>query len=366
MKTVRRRTTGKGVTTSEVFHTAELKGRYERIVARLSEDHERYFDEPGPPVFTPLLSIRRPSSELVKCQVQAAHRSLNLYIKFFLVKNSSADYHERVTRRIKQDAEITNELYKALAPTSRYAVPRIVACFLEDRVMVLEESDGQPLLNLIMKKGRGNPSAAALDELTGYCHDIGAWLKNFQNFTRVSMKQQVHRDNFMEYINIRLAKLESSPSFLRWANAESIRHAVKKILQDAPQDESFSCGVHSDLALSNILATLDKVTVLDFSMYKTGCRYNDPAYFYARLHNLLYQPFIKKYVIQILQESFLQGYESLNIANDSIFRAYYIRHKINYLVDLVRTNHLPIVKRYYQNYQFRRCLRDINALIRSC
>ena len=366
MKTVRHRTTGTGTTVSEVFHTAELQRRYERIVARLSEDHERYFDEPMPPVFTPILSIRRPSSELVKCHVQTTRRSLNLYVKFFLVKKDSAEYYERVTRRIQQDAEITSELYKTLAPTSLYAVPRIVACFLEDRVMVMEESEGQPLLDLIMQKGRGNPSTAALDELTEYCHNIGAWLKNFQYLTRTTTKQTIHWDDFIEYINIRLAKLESSPRFLKRGNPESIRHALKKILQDAPQNEFFSCGVHSDLALSNILVKTDRITVLDFSMYKIDCHYNDPAYFYTRLDNLLYQPFFKKYVIREIQESFLSSYESKNAIENLIFRSYYIRHKINYLVDLAMTYHLPMIKRYYQNYQFRRCLRDVNAVTTSC
>lgn len=348
-----------------LLETVDLKRRYERIIELLSRDPQRYFGEPMPPVFSPVLTLRRPSSELIKCHAQSEGRCFGLYIKFFLVKKDSQEYHDRLHQRMKNDADITCMLYESLQQNPAHAVPRVIAFLPDERAIVMEESVGQQLLQLIIQKGRGYPSQNVLDELASYCHSLGGWLRNFQNLTRTGMLLEPAQIDLVDYVNLRLARLEKFEPFFKRGFSESIRQYLARLLQQTPIEETFACGVHSDLALSNILVTADQVTVLDFSMYQVGHFCNDIAYLYIRLEHLLYQPFFTKKTISILKESFLKGYDDNFDTDHPLFMAYYLRHKINRLADLSKTRGLSLIKRYYQNHQFRKCLYDLNRFIAS-
>jgi tRNA A-37 threonylcarbamoyl transferase component Bud32 len=357
--TPRRGTHAKKVDVSGVFLSPDLQRRYARVVQRLIEEPQRYFEGAEAPVFLPILSLRRPVSELVKCRAESPHGSCGVYIKFFLPRSPTPEAHQRAVQRLYKEVEVTRDFYARLGGNSVYAVPRIIAFFPEEKAIVMEESTGQRLLDILLQKGRGYPTRSALHELAQYCRAVGGWLKHFQSLTQSATDTQLEHVDFLEYVAVRLAKLQASQRVLCDEVAERLLDSLKRLLQQVPEHAGKVCGVHGDLSLSNILVTSDKVTVLDFSMYQIGSLFNDPAYFYSRIESV-YHLMIKRSTTYFLQNAFIEGY-GIDIKNSiDQFRIYYIRHKINRILSLSDFNNLPFFKRWYQKYQLFKCWKDLN------
>ena len=347
---------------SGLFASLDLQRRYERIVRRLAEEAQQYFEAAEPPAFSPVLSLRRPVSELVKCHVTSAHGTFGMYIKFFLARRPTPEDHARAIEKMYREVDITRNLYARLGTHSAYAVPRIIAFFPDERAVVMEESVGQRLLDVLLQKGQGYPARSVLEELAHYCRTVGGWLKHFQHLTHMTTEQQFDRGDFLAYVTPRLVKLKESQHMLRDDAVDRILRTLERLLQQVPGQAGNVCGVHGDLSLSNILVSSEKVTVLDFSMYQVGSSYNDLSYFYSVIESL-YNLFIKKSTTSCLQRAFIEGYGENIDRNDQIFRVYYIRHKINRLLHFSDFRGISIIKRAYQKYQFFRCWRDLKSAV---
>jgi tRNA A-37 threonylcarbamoyl transferase component Bud32 len=345
-----------------LFSSLDLQRRYEHIVRRLAEGASQYFESAAPPVFSPVLSVRRPVSELVKCRVTSAQGTFGVYIKFFLPRQPTLEDHARAIEKMYKEVDITRDLYARLGAHSVYAVPRIIAFFPEERAVVMEESVGQRLLDIVLQKGQGYPARSALETLARHCRTVGGWLKHFQHLTRTTTEQKFDRADFLEYVTPRLVKLKASQRMLRPDASDRILHALERLLQQVPEYTGNVCGVHGDLSLSNILVSSKKFTVLDFSMYQIGSSYNDPAYFYSRIESV-YHPLIRKSTTSYLQRAFIEGYGEELDKNGQMFRVYYIRHKINRLLNLADFHCIPMIKRLYQKYQFFKCWKDLEGAI---
>jgi tRNA A-37 threonylcarbamoyl transferase component Bud32 len=342
-----------------VFLSPDLQCRYERVVQRLLEEPQRYFEGADAPAFSPLLSLHRPVSALVKCRVASPHGSYGVYIKFFLPRRPTPEAHERAIQRLYKEVEVTRDFHARLGANSVYAVPRIIAFFPEEKAIVMEESAGQRLLDVLLQKGRGYPTRSALHELAQHCRAVGGWLKYFQSLTQSTTDAQLGHGDFLEYIALRLAKLQAAQRALRDEVAERLLSTLQRLLQRVPENAGKVCGVHGDLSLSNILVTSNKVTVLDFSMYQIGSPYNDSAYFYSRIESV-YHLMITRSTTSFLQNAFIDGYGSGAINSADQFMMYYIRHKINRLLSLSDLNNLSFFKRCYQKYQIFQCWKDLN------
>jgi hypothetical protein len=349
----------------ESFNTFEPLHRYERIITLLSEDPQRYFEEISPPSILPMQVIQRPFSTLIKCQVRTTQRNFCIYIKFIHIKNDSTEYHARIIKRMKNDFFITTKLYDLLKENSSYAVPRIIAFFPEEMALITEESDGKTLLSLLRKKGKGYPKQRVMDELEQYCQTLGGWLQTFQNLTRITSSQSWDEAEFINYINLRLSKLEKSWLCIRQEDTYRIQRYLEQLLQQATEDKKFLCGVHGDIGLSNILVSSKKITVLDFPMYKIGSFYDDLTYIFMRIEYLLFNPLFRISVITKLQNAFLEGYKNEFDRKNSLFMAYCMKHRVNRLVDLSKVDNLSMVKKIYQIQQFKRFLNKINKNIET-
>jgi tRNA A-37 threonylcarbamoyl transferase component Bud32 len=354
----RRGTHAKQVQTRGIVLSSDLQCRYERVVQRLREDPQRYFEGAVAPILSPILSLHRPVSQLVKCRAESPHGSCGVYIKFFLSRRPTAEAHARAVQRLYKEAEVTRDFYARLGTNPLYAVPRIIAFFPEEKAIVMEESAGQRLLDVLLQKGRGYPTRSSLHELAQYCRAVGGWLKHFQSLTQSATDTQLEQVDFLEYVTLRLAKLQKSHSALRDDMADRLLGSLQRLLQQHPEHAEKMCGVHGDLSLSNILVTSDKVTVLDFSMYQIGSSYNDPAYFYSRIESV-YHLMIAKSTISFLQKSFIDSYDNNIKISDNKFIIYYIRHKINRMLSLSDFGNIPLFKRWYQKYQLFKCWKDL-------
>jgi tRNA A-37 threonylcarbamoyl transferase component Bud32 len=264
---------------------------------------------------------------------------------------------------MKNDFETTTKLYDVLKEHDSYSVPRIIAFFPEEMAIVMEESDGKTLMSLIGKKGKGYPKQSVIDELKQYCYALGGWLQTFQNLTRITSSQNWDKAEFINYINLRLSKLEKSRPCIRQEDTYRIQRYLEQLLQKAAEDKTFLCGVHGDLGLSNILVSSKKITVLDFPTYKIGSSYDDLTYVYMRIEYFLSNPLFRISVINKLQDAFLEGYKNGFDRKISLFVAYCMKHRINRLVDLSKIDSLSMINKIYQTQQFKNFLKKINRNI---
>jgi tRNA A-37 threonylcarbamoyl transferase component Bud32 len=341
-----------------IFPSADLQHRYERIIRYLAEDPQQYFASAEPPVLTPVLSLRRPVSELVKCRAESPDGTVGIYIKFFLPRRPTLAAKERVIEKMHKEVEITRELYTRLGTDSVYAVPRILAFFPEEKAVVMEESVGRRLLDLLQQKGKGYLARSALDELAPYCRAVGGWLKHFQHLTQTATGQKVDRVEYLDYVAQRLEKLRASQNLLQELAVERILRSLEQLLQQMPDNVEHFCGVHGDLSLSNILVAANKVTVLDFSMYQLGSSCHDLSYFCSRIESF-YNFSAKKPIVSHLQRTFMEGYGDCGEINKDLLKMYYIRHKVNRILSLSYVDDMGIFKRAYQKYQLYKCWKDL-------
>ncbi len=349
-----------------VSWNGELKQRYERIIGLLARHPEAYFSISQTPVFTPVLSIHRPSSEIVKCQVSFPGKNLHVYIKFFYRKEGSVQIGESEwLSRLENEVRITQNLFGHFKFHDEFSVPNIIAYFPEYKAVVMEESQGEQLLKIVSQKARGFPSQKSLTMLGRYFDRIGKWLAYFQEHTREDSVAILNLQEMLDYIDLRLKKLINSPLGIRKNFESDVKNYITDMIEKSNLSNITSCGVHSDLSLSNILVDNRTVTVLDFSMYKTGLCYNDVSYFCVRIEHLAYHPFFRRRTIDLMEKSFLNGYAPGYNLKNPLFKIYYMRHKINRLVDLSRYQSLKGLKKIYQIYQFYCCLKDVEFSLKN-
>jgi tRNA A-37 threonylcarbamoyl transferase component Bud32 len=345
-----------------MFPNADVQQSYERIVEILSLSPERYFGNATSPVFLPIDFVSRPGSEIVKCRVRFAESELVIYIKFFLFWRMSEAAAERIGRRIKDDVEITSLLYARLNGNSEQRVPKIVAYFPEERAVVTEQSEGEPLLDIIAKCAGGYPRRKILATLAARCHAVGRWLKEFQKITATDSSIAELEADVLGYVDHRLRKLAASSDLTKNEHAAVLKFLERK-LSTADCASMRTCGVHGDFGPSNILVHADQVTVLDFAMYNIGLPYIDPSYLYQRMEGFLTKPFFRRSTIEFLQRSFLDGYQPNFDLHHPMFEISRVRHMVNRLVDLTNADRLSGIKILYQRWQYTKCLNDLKQIV---
>jgi len=227
----------------------------------------------------------------------------------------------------------------------------------------MEESVGERMLDIVARSASGYPRKETLKQIGGYCHAIGGWLKAFQTDVDVYSVEKQETVDLLEYVDIRLEKLRRLAN-LKEEERNFVLHVLEQFLK-AQDAEKVRCQVHGDLSLSNIIILRSQITFLDFAMYHIGSPYNDLSYFYQRLENFLTNPFFRCGTIRYLQEAFLDGYDPNFNQRQSLFLAYRVRNFVNRLVDLARTDGLPVVKRLYQQRQYKKCFDGLTLLLQS-
>jgi hypothetical protein len=345
-----------------MFPNSDIQQSYERLIEILSLNPERYFGDATAPVFLPIDFVSRPGSEIVKCRVRIGESELVIFIKFFLFWRMSEAAAERIGRRIKDDIEITSLLYARLGANSEQRVPKIVAYFPDERAVVTEQSEGEPLLDVIAKSAGGYPRRKILEKLVTQCHAVGRWLKEFQRITATDSSISELEAEILGYVDHRLTKLAAS-SDLTKNEYNAILMYLERKLRAVDRKSIYACGVHGDFGPSNILIHADQVTVLDFAMYNIGLPYTDPSYLYQRMEGFLTKPFFRRGTIALLQQSFLDGYQTTFDPKHPMFEISRVRHMVNRLVDLTNTNRLPTLKMLYQHWQYTKCLNDLKQIV---
>lgn len=341
----------------------DLQARFERMMKRLETKRQGAFEKAQSYAVLPQRALLRPASELIQCQVRIDHETHSAYIKFYYPEGMPIDSQDGILLRFQRDVGMTRKLHVGLDGIGSYGVPEVFAAFPEELALIMKECQGESVLNLVVREGQGVRSKKSLDPLRNHCRRAGAWLKKFQELTQTDKPYLPDIDAFVQYVDVRLSRLEKREVLCDRGFHEKIRTYIRKTLSDEKDEKTLICGVHADFGLANMIASEHRLWVLDFSMYQMGPPVHDLSYFSFRLDCLKDKPFMTRSTLVALQNAFFEGYAKGTLQDSPLFRAYSLRHKINRLVDLSIMEHLSWIKKTYQTQQLRNCIKEVKRIV---
>ncbi|MDZ7289561.1 MAG: phosphotransferase [candidate division KSB1 bacterium] len=274
---------------------------------------------------------------------------------------------EKYRDRLATEFATARRLHEALRDAKEFAVIKPVTYNPELFAIVSEEAPGESLANLISRKGKLWPSSDKLEQLARHCRRAGQALAAIQQAT--AEDSRFDPAELLEYIDLRMQRLLKSDRVpFSAVDRQQILRFLESTIPRVPVEQLGVAGSHSDYAPFNLLAAPEKITVADFTMFKTGSVYNDLTYFYHRLAGYLHKPIYRPHTIRCLQDEFLRGYmesrrngqRAWPITEDLLFKIFWIKHVVNNYSAIMRqrvvlkgrTISLPV--QLFNQYVFRR------------
>lgn len=296
----------------------------EAVIRRLLQEPRECFGGQVRSIL-PVARIRRPFSEVTKLEVELEGSRRKIVIKQFRLKNGSPAHKRKMEERVRKDFDVTRFFHEQFADCAGYSTPEPIICYPELLAIVMVLSPGENLGDLIAKKARLYPSKATLQRLSDGSRACGRYLRRLQNITAETGKLDL--EELIQDVDLRLKTIVArddgviDPGLRRGLLA----HCEKQALLAAESDLGL-CGVHGDYCAGNILVGRDAVTVLDFTMFKTGSKYHDVTYYCRNLANFLHKPIFRPKTISVLQRAFLNGYDENLEAENPVFKLLSLRH----------------------------------------
>jgi aminoglycoside phosphotransferase (APT) family kinase protein len=318
------------------------------VIGELRSQANELWPESPPEDFKIMRHIARPYSHVYRLQLVARRQPLPrfVYAKFLAPGAKFQADPEKYLTRLETEFQTGRRLHEALRHEREVAVVKPVAYYPKFLAIVSEEAPGESLANVIAREAKLWPAADKLDQLTEYCRRAGQALAAMQKTTVEASRFEPA--GLLEYIEVRLQRLlESRQVPFSSADRRQIIKFLETALPMIPAEQLGLCGVHSDYAPFNLLACPEKITVVDFTMFKIGSVYNDLTYFYHRLEGYLHKPIYRVPTIRRLQEAFLRGYvekagdlkasgrrglaggQEWRVADDLLFKLLWIKHVVN-------------------------------------
>jgi hypothetical protein len=301
-----------------------------------------------------LTRIRRPSSEVIKVELRQ-HNSepTHVVVKFFKPKRVSVDAIKILKEKVRNDFEVTRRFFEAFKDYAHYSTAEPIMCLPEMLALVMKESRGRNLRDLIAKNARLYPNKATVHKLVEQSYRCGEWLRIFQGLTEESIQDRLSLPDLIEDIDRRLRRLEDGEGLNRGWRSRILRYLEKQATLVKESDLGL-CGVHADFSPSNVLVNDHEVIVLDFTMYRIGSVYHDLTYFHRYFENFLHKPIFRPGTITALQDSFLNGYDKMVSPASPIFRLFKMRHVICHLIGIVKLSGSAMHERLFSRRVARR------------
>jgi len=308
-----------------------------QVIAQLRSQAGELWPEAPPEDFYLVRHLARPYSNVYRLQLVAplAPPTRFVYAKILAPGTKFQKNPEKYLTRLAAEFSVTRRLQAALQGEREFAVVKPVAYFSELLAIVTEEAAGETLAELINCNGKLWPAAEKLKQLAQHCRRAGQALAAIQKATREASR--FDPAELLEYIDERLQRLvENRQTPFSATDRRRIIKFLEHAIPAIPAEQFGLCGAHGDYAPFNVLATAEKITVADFTMFKAGSVYNDLTYFYHRLQGYLHKPVFRSQTIRGLQNAFLTGYagalektQAPPVAEDLLFKILLIKHVVN-------------------------------------
>lgn len=339
-------------------------------------------DQPVPDVFAPVLTalqadasrhfgcspVRlvaveaqdRPFSYLLRVRVEGgAHPLPHLFVKVFKPKDAAEASARVMQERVANDYETTRQVHALMEQFADVGAVRPVVCYPEHLALVTEEVQGATLLDDLLVGGSWLAAPAAVTRLEITMSKVGRWIDVFQSAN--SSRHTITVDGLRRYIDVRLARLIAHPSSaLTGQDRDRVLRHIDWLGAQIRDGDLVEVPVHSDMALGNILASGERVVVLDFAMAKRGSRLHDLTRVYVQMALLGIKPQIRASTLQRLQRALMTGFDSGLSDQAPLFRLSVLLHRVNHLAT-VTVKRSSVAESVYNRLVRRQHVRWISA-----
>ena len=321
---------------------AQRRDGFEPVLAALSADRTTEFGAPQARVET-LRTVDGLFSSVRHVRVHGPARTIQAYIKILKPRRPGAEEAARIDRMLRREYEATRALYDALRQDADVGVVRPIAFLPDHRALVTEEAPGRPLGELLA--AATEPS----DALLTIARRAGVWVRTYQRLAPsadvVSLAERRH------YLDERLALLEGRvlSAAERQAVLDRYDALARRIGPSVP-----AVRIHADLTPTNIIVDdTGRVTVLDFTMAKSGTPHHDLSHLYFHLELLAGRQRAKREMVRATARAMLAGYDATLSAADPLFALMLMVHGVCH-VALLAERKVPLLDAAYRWFLRRR------------
>jgi len=306
------------------------------VIGRLRHQSASLWPDTPRPEITVAGKFVRPYSTVYQLRLNHANGSPRrvLYVKIFKPSSTPAANQQKYLERLNVEFETARQLQSGISPSPGFSIVRPVAYFPELLALVTEKSPGEPLAAIIEKSCKRWHPVIKQQRVFRLCERAGEALAAIQQATRD--RTPFDPRELVEYMDVRLQRLANAGETpFTPEHRNQVLHFLKRAVQRVPAAQLGRCGSHCDYGPFNLLAFEDRVTVLDFSMYKIGSIYNDVTYFCHRLEGYLHKPIFSTRAIRGCQRAFLESYNRASsrtkrpVEEDILFQLFWLRHVVN-------------------------------------
>jgi hypothetical protein len=315
----------------------------EPVLAALASDNSTEFGAPGAQVAV-LREIDGPFSSVRHVRITTPSGSKTAYIKVLKTRRPGQEEAEMIDRMLKREYLATSALYKALGQDERLGAVRPVAWLPEHRALVTEEVPGRQFGELLIAGER------TTEELAAMASDVGRWIRLYQSL--VESTGVVDLAERRAYVDERLVRL--SGRVLSDGDRQATLNRFDALVRDIGGPSLPAVAMHADLnPLNIIVGDKGRITVLDFTMAKSGTIYHDLSHLYFHLALLAERHRGRRAAVQTIQRALLGGYAPGLSPEDPLFRLMLLVHGVCH-VALMAERKLPILDGAYRWFMRRR------------
>lgn len=302
----------------------------------------------------------RETSTVARVQVSVPGRRQAIFLKRLKPKDEGASARADARARLMRDWDVASRAASALSADSQYGVVRPLACYPEQLAIVTPEVPGETLLQLIERRARWWPSAAALRALGEVLMHVGGWVRAFQGID--TMPERFSLDAMRAYADVRLRRLlATNPPVLDDEGRARVLDYFDRTAASVDAGDLRQVLTHADLAPSNVIVERGRVTVIDFAMAAPGGVFMDVARLYTQLDFLTAKPKFRPAVIRTLQARLLRGFDPSLEPERPLFRLFVLQHVLCHMSNIAR-NPAPPLARMYNRHQLRLRQQWLHAL----
>jgi Ser/Thr protein kinase RdoA (MazF antagonist) len=284
----------------------------------------------------------RQFSRVYKLRLNGESNCPYVFVKIARPRFNTAEEFDFMTRRVAKDYQTTRNVHEAMSACDGLHVVRAIACFPEHLALMTEAAPGDTLRAYLERQAQWW-GARNETELLDVARRAGEWIRTFQKTGGDGRRIQM--EEIREYIDVRLRRLTAAPH-ARFSESDRSNVLAALGRQRISEADLTSVHVHGDLALSNILVDLRRITVLDLAMAGSGTRFHDLAHLYMQMGLLAMKPSFRPATVGALQRALLQGYDAGLSPEEPLFRVMYLQHRVCHWVALFESRR-NLVQRLY-------------------
>lgn len=330
-------------------------GEFEAVIAELARNAPLHFGRADVRI-EPLRRIDGPYSSVLNVRVTtAAGAESRAYIKVFRPRSEAESDLARVQRFLQREFRATSALHEAFAKQSELGALRPIACLPEYRAIVTAEVAGRPFGELLSEAASATPS------LLEVARRVGRWIRAYQQIA--SVEGRVELAERRAYIDERLHLVEAA--VLGATGRAEVLARIDTLTTAIGEPWVPAVAIHADLTPTNVLVGPDsRVTVLDFTMAKTGTAVHDLAHMYFHLAAFGRRGRRERGAIaRAVQRALLEGYDPSLVETDPLFALMVWQHAVCHIAMLAERR-VPLGRAAY-NWFLRRRWKDVSYLASS-